>query len=288
MPNLFPVFEQFVEENDLLNKAKGSLAAKLPRIMGQGKTKADGLSLPPAPIERKAELVSLISSEGIDFPDPVMAELEKVQAEVEEEYARIKSSEGTKELAIQALKRLTCAAGQKDNYYYAGKLVLLPVNRGATWSWSITPYYPIISKIPPDAEYIEKGFTAAEELLARLIMPPEIFEGRLYLAWNMARHFSDTDDVLIIDVARLFKIACQEDRFWNNPKKQFFIDVPEAAFIANLLNWRKVSEPSRSTFEFVRATLHQAHGQKAKVFYMPQNAEGTQVTPVIYLRKDTR
>lgn len=286
MSSLFPSFEQFVLDNDLLSKAKGSLAVKLPRIMGQGKTKAEGLNLPPAPIERRSELISLIRSDEMELPSSVRAEIENIKAGLEKEYARLKSSEGTRDLAIQVLRRLSCEAGQKDNYYYAGRLVLLPVNKGTTWSWSITPYYPIISKIPPDVDYIEKGFKAAEELLDRLIMPPDVFENRLYLAWKMARHFSESDDVLIIEVARMFKIACQEERFWNAPKKQFFIDVPEAAFIANLLNWRRHSEPTKASFEFVRATLHQAHGQNAKVFYMPQNPEGTQITPVIYLRKN--
>lgn len=287
MSNLFPIFEQFVLDNDLLNKAKGSLAAKLPRIMGQGKTKAEGLNLPPAPIERKLELISLIRSQEMDFPVSVRNELEKIKAEVDEEYAQLKSSEGIRELAIQVLRRLSPPAGQKDNSYYAGKLVLQPVSRGSTWCWSVTPYYPLVSKIPPDVEYIEKAFAAAEALLESLIMPFATFENRLRLSWTMARHFSETDDVLIVDVARMFKIASQEERFWNSPKKQFFIDMPEAAFIVNLLNWRRSREPSEVDFEFVRATLHQAHGQKATVFYMPQNPEGTQVTPVIYLRKNT-
>jgi len=287
MSTLFPIFEQFVLDNNLLNNAKGSLAAKLPRIMGQGKTKAEGLTLPPAPIERKLELISLIRSQEMEFPDSVRTELEKIKAEVDEQYARLRSSEGIRELAIQVLRRMPSPAGQKDNSYYAGRLVLLPVSRGTTWCWSVTPYYPLVSKIPPDVEYIEKGFTAAQELLDRLIMPPATFENRLRLSWTIARHFSETDDVLIIDVARMFKIASQEERFWNSPKRQSFVDMPEAAFIVNLLNWRRSREPSEVDFEFVRATLHQAHGQKAKVFYMPQNPEGTQVTPVIYLRKNT-
>jgi hypothetical protein len=183
------------------------------------------------------------------------------------------------------LRRLPGQAGQKDNQYYAGRLVLLPDNRTLTWAWSITPYYPIISKIPPDVEYLEKAYSAAEQLLERIVLPVEVFENRLVLTWSMARHFSDSENVLIVDVARLFKIACQEERFWKNPQKRFFTDLPEAAFIANLLNWRTRSDYAKTRFEFVRATLHQAHGSKAKVFYMPQNPEGTQVTPVIYLKR---
>ena len=282
---LFPKFEQYVIDTDLLSKAKGSLAAKLPRIMGQGKTKAEGLKLPPSAIERKLELISLTRSEEMEIPAEIKLEIDQVIQEVTSETERLKTSEGIKDLAIQVLRRLPGQVGQKDNQYYAGRLVLLPSNRGQTWAWSITPYYPIIGKIPPDVEYLEKAYAAAEQLLERIILPVEVFENRLLLAWDMARHFSETDSILIIDVARMFKIACQEERFWNNPQKRFFTDVPEAAFIANLLNWRRFQEQSKTSFEFIRATLHQAHGTKTKVFYMPQNPEGTQVTPVIYLKK---
>ena len=37
-PPLFPAFERFVERNGLLANAKGILAARLPRILGQGQT----------------------------------------------------------------------------------------------------------------------------------------------------------------------------------------------------------------------------------------------------------
>ncbi len=282
---LFPKFEQFVLDKDLVSKAKGSLAAKLPRIMGQGKTKADGLNLPPSAIERKLELLSLTRSGKVEIPVEIKLEIDQVEQEVESALEKLKTTEGIRDLAIQVLRRLPGQTGQKDNQYFAGRLVLIPRHRGQAWAWSITPYYPIIDKIPPDVEYLEKAYSAAEQILERIILPVEVFENRLLLAWAMARHFSETDNVLVIDIARMFKIACQEERFWNNPQKRFFTDAPEAAFIANLLNWRMHKGQSKIVFEFVRATLHQAHGTKAKVFYMPQNPEGTQVTPVIYLKR---
>ncbi len=55
----FPAFEQFVDRHGLLANPKGILAAKLPRILGQGQTRAIGLDMPPALIERQQELVSL-------------------------------------------------------------------------------------------------------------------------------------------------------------------------------------------------------------------------------------
>ena len=285
---LFPKFEKFVKENDLLSKAKGSLSSKLPRIMGKGKTKAVGLVMPPAAIERKTELVSLSHSSDIEFPEEVLNEMEQAKQEIEIENERLKSSDGLLNFIRDVFKSLSDPVGQKDNYYFAGRLVLLPKNRGQSWAWSITPYYPIIHKIPADVEYLVKAYTAADELIEKTILPVEMFENRLRLAWTMARHFSDTDSVLVTDVARMFKIARQEERFWNTPSKRFFTDIPEAAFIANILNWRRQHGRPMTEFEFVRATLQQAHGPKAKVFYLPQNPEGTQVTPIIYLKRHSQ
>jgi hypothetical protein len=282
---LFPKFEKFVIENDLLSKAKGGLSAKLPRVMGQGKTKAEGLNLPPAAIERKIELISFPRFAEMEIPKEVLQEIDRVRQEVDSELMILKTVEGRTNLVREVLRLLPGNVGQKDGHFFAGRLVLVPVNRGQTWAWSVTPYYPIISKIPPDIIYLEKAYAAAEELLERVILPIDLFENRLHLAWLLARHFSNSNDVLIIDVARMFKISCQEERFWNTPQKRFFNDVPEAAFIANILNWRRHQDHLKDDFEFVRATLHQAHGPRAKVYYLPQNPEGTQVTPVIYLRK---
>jgi len=285
---LFPNFVKFVQEKDLLSKSKGSLSSKLPRITGQGRTKAVGLDLPPAVIERKVELISLLNTSDIEFPEEVLNEIEQAKQEVELENERLKSSDGLLNFIRDVFKNISDQVGQKDNYYFAGRLVLLPNNRGQSWTWSITPYYPIIHKIPADVEYLVKAYSAANELIDKTILPVEVFEDRLRLAWTMARHFSNTDSVLVTDVARMFKIARQEERFWNTPSKRFFTDVPEAAFIANILNWRRQHGRPITEFEFVRATLQQAHGPKAKVFYLPQNPEGTQITPIIYLKRHSQ
>jgi hypothetical protein len=83
----------------------------------------------------------------------------------------------------------------------------------------------------------------------------------------------------------MYKIAGQQEKFWNAPKKAHFIDLPEAAFIANLINWRRHKDSDKSEFDFAQATMHQALGKNAKVFYMPTNAEGTQARPVSYITK---
>ena len=103
------------------------------------------------------------------------------------------------------------------------------------------------------------------------------------LAWTLACHFSPGDKILIVDVARMYKIAGQNEKFWAAPKKTSFVDLVDAAFIANLINWLKQSEDKR--YSFASATLHQAHGRRSKAFFLPANAEGTQTRPVIYIAK---
>lgn len=83
----------------------------------------------------------------------------------------------------------------------------------------------------------------------------------------------------------MFNIAGQDDRFWQTPQRQYFKDLPGAAFVINLIQWRLSPGSSATAFEFVPATLHQAHGPHSKVFYLPMNQEGTEVRPMVYLRR---
>jgi hypothetical protein len=282
---LFPAFEKFVQESDTLLRAKGILSARLPRILGQGQTKASPLNLPPAPIERKAELLQLKLPDDVTLPADVSDEIERVRAEYEREMAVLRNADGARRLATLALKGLKAVTGFKNNNFYAGRLVLVSSARNLEWSWSITPHYSIIDKVPPDIEYLQAAYYAAESLIESLLSDPSAFERRLDLAWTMARHFSTTDDVLVLDVARMFKVANQGDRFWNSPQRSFFTDMPEAAFVANLIHWRRSRSGAQQRYDFVPATLHQAHGPKARVFYMPVNPEGTEVRPIAYIRR---
>lgn len=280
---LFPCFERYAAERRLLEIAKGSMAAKLPRILGQGKTRAEGLDLPPAPIERRQELISLPLDGTI--PPEVQKEIASVRRFIEAEQEALRRSEGVRRFATSVLKELKVAAGFKDNQFYAGRLVLVSDKSGMNWSWSLTPYYPIVSKIPPDLTYVVMAHSTAERILEDTTLSVDSFHQRLALAWAMARQFSSSDDVLITDVARMYKVAGQDDRFWSTPARRNFSDIPEGVFIANLINWRRSRPSGGDSFEFVPATLNQAHGPKSKAFFMPVNPEGTQVRPVIYLRR---
>lgn len=286
---LFPAFERFVERTGLRANATGILAARLPRILGQGQSRADGLDMPPATIERQQELLALTLPEEAATDSEVQAEIAEAGRAVEAYAEQMRHPENRRRFAMEVLHRLEGVAttGVKDNQFFAGRLILVPDKSGQNWSWSMTPHYPVIAKIPADIEYVLSGYAASERIVDKWTLPVDRFLDRLTLAWTMARHFSDSDSVLIADVAKLFKIAAQDDRFWSSPARRNFEDVPEAVFIVNLINWRrhKGEAESRDSFELVPATLNQAHGPKSRAFFVPGNAEGTTVRPMIYIRR---
>jgi hypothetical protein len=286
---LFPEFERFAAATDLVAKSKGALSAKLPRVLGQGSTRAKGLDLPPAPIERRQELISLGLPPDVQMPETVVAEIHAARRALESEWDALTTDEGRRRVAVGALRlieqRHHVEIGKKDNQYFAGRLVLTHSKNGRDWAWGITPYYPVIAKIPADLEYVAHAYASAEKAIEALLLPADRFEHYLDLAWLMARHFSPSDDVLIVDVGRMFQIAVQDETFWNRPLKQNFRDVPDGAFVASLIHWRRSRPDGGGRFEFVPATLNQAHGPNARPFHLPANPEGTQTRPMIYLRR---
>jgi hypothetical protein len=284
---LFPDLERYVERTGLLANAKGILAARLPRILGQGKTRAEGLDLPPATIERQQELLALSLPESASKDQGVQRELEAAQKAIDDHAQQMRHPENRRRFALQVLHQLDGVnTGHKDNHFFAGRFILVPDKSGLNWSWSMTPHYAMISKIPADIDYVVKAYAASERIVEKWTIPVDRFVDRLSLAWNIARHFSEDDNVLIADVARLFNVAVQEDRFWKNPARRNFEDVPEAVFIINLINWRRSRDAvSARDYELVPATLNQAHGSKSRAFFVPGNSEGTIVRPMIYIRR---
>lgn len=285
---LFPAFERFVERNGLLTNAKGFLAARLPRILGQGQTRADGLDMPPAAIERQQELIALSLPTTVTPDSDVEREIAEARRFVDAHAKRMRDPENRRRFALQVLQTLEgVSTGNKDNQFFAGRLVLVADKGGQNWAWSMTAHYPVIAKIPADVDYVVSAYKAADQIVDKWTFPLDKFLDRLQLAWSMARHFESGDDVLIVNVARMFKIAAQDERFWNTPARRNFEDIPEAVFIANLINWRRNKDAvkQRDSFELVPATLNQAHGPNARAFFVPANAEGTVVRPMIYLRR---
>ncbi len=284
---IFPELERYVEQTGLLANAKGILAARLPRILGQGKTRAEGLDLPPAAIERQQELLALSLPEDASKDPGIRREIETAQRAVDAHADQLRHPENRRRFALQVLRQLDgLNTGNKDNRFFAGRFVLVPGKDGLSWSWSMTPHYAMVSKIPADVDYVVRAYAASERIVEKWTMPVDRFLDRLSLAWSMARHFSEDENILIADVARLFKVAVQDDRFWNSPARRNFEDVPEAVFIINLINWRRNRDSSVGpSFELVPATLNQAHGSKSRAFFVPGNAEGTIVRPMIYIRR---
>ena len=289
-PPLFPELERFVERTGLLANAKGILSARLPRILGQGQTRAEGLDMPPATIERQQELLALSLPDEASRDPGVQSEIADARRAVDAHTDHMRHPENQRRFAMQVLHRLECiSTGSKDNQFFAGRLVLVPDKGGQNWAWSMTPHYPVIAKIPADIDYVVSAYAASERIVEKWTMPVDRFLGRLSLAWTMAHHFGEGDNVFIADVARFFKVAAQDERFWGSPSRRNFEDVPEAVFIANLINWRRHRDASghRESFELVPATLNQAHGPKSRAFFVPSNPEGTVVRPMIYIRKQS-
>jgi hypothetical protein len=287
-PSMFPALQNLIDRRGLLANAKGILAARLPRILGQGQTRADGLDMPPAAIERQQELLALTLPEDAINDPGVQNEIAEARRSVEAHSEQMRHPENQRRFAMQVLSRLEgILTGNKDNQFFAGRFVLVSDKGGQNWAWSMTRHYPVIAKIPADIDYVVSAFHASERIVEKWTLPVERFLDRLTLAWSLARHFSEGDNVYIADVARFFKVAAQDERFWGTPARRNFEDVPEAVFIANLINWRRSRDvaQSRDDFELVPATLNQAHGPKSRAFFVPANAEGTVERPMIYIRR---
>src|SRR6267142_5703658 len=103
---LFPAFCYWARESGLVDKSKGNLAAKLPRILGQGTTRAKGLNLSPAPIERKIEFASLQFPNEFGPPEAVLREQAEAFQEVENLKNELLRDEGKRKLIVLALEQL--------------------------------------------------------------------------------------------------------------------------------------------------------------------------------------
>ncbi len=285
-PSLFPALEAWAARPR--GKVPAAFTTRLRRALGQGKTRALGVDWPPAPIERRHALAGLALPPGLAAPAEVEAEILEARRASEEERAATRGPAEIRRFAADVIRRLQAtlgpdAAGQKDGQYHAGGFILVHDRTGANWAWSLTKHHPIVSRIPPDPDYVFRAHGHALATVTALILPPEVFERRLALSHAMASALGAGEDVLIQDVARCYRVAAQSDTFWKRPARRLFADVPDGAFVANLVAWRRSRPETR--FTFVPATLNQSMGPKAKAFHLPTNAEGTMTRPVIYLRR---
>lgn len=283
--NDFPELARFVQNGGFGKEVKGHLAAVIPRILGQGTTRADGLEKAPAKIERMMELADLRVPASVQLPPAVLAEVASAQEAVRKLREELAKDDGLRRFASTCLEQVSATSGYKDGYWCADGLLLIGSKDRFEWSWCVTKHYAIVAKLPPDPSYVAEGYLAAREKLRQLTLPAAVFEQRLRLAWLVARQHSVSDDVPVVDVMRMYQVAGQSDKFWQNPRRHYYKDLPEAAFAVNVASWRASSD-SGGGFEFVPATIHQTG--PGRCFFMPLNREGTEVRPMIALRYRSR
>jgi hypothetical protein len=285
----FPAFAEFVRTNRLLEKIKGGdTPVRIMRILGQGKTRAEGLKLeyPPAPIERSMELAKLDLSKiaalkGVQVPPSVDAEIQTAKRYIDEEARRLKAPDGWEKMARQCLAQMPQSNGFKDGYFFAGQCLLQFDKKAMTWSWTFTQHYSLVSKIPSDIDYIVRAFESAKAALRELILPPEQFMDKLELAWKIASHLAKSEQVLLREVARVFLVAGQPDSFWKDLRRQNFQDLPHGLFAASMASAKR---ELLAKFALEPATLNQSHGAGAIAYFLPKNDEGTQTIPYSYIR----
>jgi hypothetical protein len=295
--NGYEEFCEYAEKIDLLDsvlKGKGGpFLTVIPRILGKGKTRAEGFEgdRPPAPIERlyeyaKLDLIRLNHETNKHFPDQLRNEQSLAKQRIEELERGLRTPDVWQRFAREILSSLGDPTPGRSGKFMKGDLELIFDAKNLTWSWSLAGAYPLVSKLPHDKDYLIEGLHAAEKRLLESVIEPEDFLRRLTLAWKLARHFSATDQVLIRDVARLYLVAAQADGFWARPCKQTFNDQSEASFVLNLT---KSIEVVRSHFELEKATIHQTKlGGKGKdvSFDLPKRS-GLGTEPYSYMRPRT-
>ena len=140
------------------------------------KTRAEGLDLPPATIERQQELLALSLPEDATKDPGIRRELEAAQRAVDAHADHMRHPENRRRFALQVLRQLDGATtGNKDNHFFADRFVLVPDKSGLSWSWSMTPHYAMISKIPADVDYVVRAYSASERIVEKWTMPVDRF-----------------------------------------------------------------------------------------------------------------
>ena len=292
--------EQFValaERIRMLEKLPrgGNLPSAVPRILGSGKTRAEGLfdeKKPPALIERqyeyaKLDLNRLSTDANYPIPDGIREEQQRIKQEIEASQKQLDHQmDGWGRTAREVLWKLGDQTPGRDGRYSMGDLELAFDKRSFSWTWTYRGAYPLVSKLPHDVDYICEGYRDALRRMQEAIVPASDFLSLLKLAWAIAEHRAGTGPVLIRDVARMFIVADQKQAFWDKPSKNTFTDIAEAVFVINLVH---AIEDVRKSFELEKAGVHQtALGGRARniAFDLPRRVgAGTEPYSTIRLKK---
>lgn len=272
----------------------GNLPSAVPRILGSGKTRAEGLfdeKKPPALIERqyeyaKLDLNRLSADANFLIPDGIREEQNRIKQQIETSQRQLDHpTDGWKRTAREVLWKLGDQTPGRDGRYSMGDLELAFDNRLFSWTWTYRGAYPLVSKLPHDVDYICEGYRDALRRMHEAIVPASDFLSSLKLAWAIAEHRA-TGPVLIRDVARIFIVADQKQAFWDKPSKNMFTDIAEAVFVINLVH---AIEDVRKLFELEKAGVHQtALGGRTRniAFDLPRRGgAGTEPYSTIRLKK---
>lgn len=273
----------------------GNFQTAVPRILGQGKTRAEGLfeNHTPALIESLSEYAKLdlikLQSE-ISYPiadeDPVWAEQHAAKAQIEcLEEQLSKSTEGWERTAREVLYKLGEKTPGRGGRYALGDLELAFDTKSMTWRWAYRGAYPLVSKLPHDVEFICDAHRDASRRMEEAIVPQEEFLAALRLAWAITKQrATSATAVLIRDLAKAYLVAAQPSAFWDKPSKTAFVELSEAVFVINLVH---TIDEVRKSFELEKAGVHQTAlgGRERNIsFELPRRGGGTEPYSTIRLK----
>ncbi|HNI68953.1 MAG TPA: hypothetical protein PKV55_12985 [Nitrospira sp.] len=290
-------FIAFAEKVRLLDKLPrgGNLQSVVPRILGNGKTRAEGLfdeKKPPALIERQYEYAKLDLNKlfgDINYPalgcDSLRAEQAQTQQQIKSLQEQLeRPNDGWERSAREALYKLGEKTPGRGGRYAMGDIELSFDKKTFSWAWTYRGAYPLVSKLPHDVDYICDGFHDASRRMKEAIVPAAEFLASLQLAWVISKQRSGSGPVLIRDLAKVYQVAAQPAGFWDKPAKSSFTEIPDAVFVINLVH---AIDEVRKLFVLEKAGLHQtALGGKGKnVSYdLPKGSGGTEPYSTIRLK----
>ncbi|MQM31194.1 MAG: hypothetical protein CRU78_11990 [Candidatus Accumulibacter phosphatis] len=290
----FCTFAEKIRLIEILPKG-GNLSSVVPRILGKGRTRAEGLydeAKPPALIERLQEygrlnLLDLGRATNRGIPEPITMGQQRVKSSIAEMEKKLASpDDGWGRFAREVLCKIGGErTSGKQGRYLLGPLELCFDKKTMSWSWKLAGAYPLVTKLPNDIEFVCQGHIDASRRMDEVRVCSESFMGALKIAWLIASQRCGSDSVLIRDVASAYVVAAQSKAFWDKPSKQNFADIPEAAFVINLMH---SVDDVRKAFELEKAGIHQtklAGKDKDIAFELPRkDGIGTEPYATIRMR----
>ena len=174
---------------------------------------------------------------------------------------------------LHYLRKRGVDAGKENGKAHANGFILKSHPKG-THSWMILSY-PVISNVNSDVDEVIDAFGKASELREMHTRDPARFGEELKNAFASSPN-GENGSARMIDVAR---------EWAKNGQGKEWKYAAAALFAWNIANWKRSGDPAVNEFEFIPATLNQAHGPKGRAFYLPRNQNWTAMTPYISIRR---